>query len=411
MTMSDTTDKTSPDDPQSFQPNQQREELIEEIEQLEETLETKNDELAQVKTTKQKYKQRLERLKRENEKLKQSPLFVATVKDLLDENEVVIKQHGNNQEAVTEVTDEMHDSLDHQDRVAIDNSLNIVKALDQEVDSEARVMHVEESPGISYSDIGGLNEQLRDVREAIELPLVDPDRFDELGIDPPKGVLLHGPPGTGKTMMAKAVANETDASFISLSGSDLGRKFIGEGARLVRDLFETARENEPSVIFIDEIDAIGTTRADSKTSGDAEIQRTLMQLLNEMDGFDERGDVSIIAATNRVDMLDDAIMRPGRFDRLIEVPPPDADGREQIFEIHTRDMNIANDVSPPALAAMVDEDDTGADISAICTEAGMFALRDDRTKVKMSDFEEAYEKLTEARSGGGDVTAPTQAFA
>jgi proteasome regulatory subunit len=195
-------------------------------------------------------------------------------------------------------------------------------------------------------------------------------------------------------MLAKAVANGTDATFIKMAGSELVRKFIGEGARLVRDLFELANEHEPAVIFIDELDAVAAKRTDSKTSGDAEVQRTMMQLLNEMDGFDERGDVSIIAATNRFDMLDPAILRPGRFDRLIEVPEPDAEGREQIFQIHTRGTTLAEDVDFAELAATT-EGRSGAEIESLATEAGMFAIRDERTEVRMDDFEAALEKITD----------------
>jgi proteasome regulatory subunit len=224
------------------------------------------------------------------------------------------------------------------------------------------------------------------------MPLKRPEMFDEVGITPPSGVLLYGPPGTGKTMLAKAVANETDATFIKMAGSELVHKFIGEGAKLVRDLFEMAREHEPAVIFIDEIDAIASKRTDSKTSGDAEVQRTMMQLLAEMDGFEDRGEIRIIAATNRFDMLDRAILRPGRFDRLIEVPEPDQDGREKIFRIHTRRMKVSDDVDYEGLAAVTDGA-SGADIKAITTEAGMFAIRDDRTTVEMRDFENAWEKI------------------
>ncbi|MEF8906954.1 MAG: AAA family ATPase, partial [Haloarculaceae archaeon] len=188
------------------------------------------------------------------------------------------------------------------------------------------------------------------------------------------------------------VANQTDATFIKMAGSELVHKFIGEGAKLVRDLFELAREREPAVIFIDEIDAIAAKRTESKTSGDAEVQRTMMQLLSEMDGFEDRGEIRIIAATNRFDMLDRAILRPGRFDRLIEVPKPDEPGREQIFRIHTREMNIDDDLDYASLAEMAD-DASGADIKAVCTEAGMFAIRDERTTVRMADFEVAYEKI------------------
>lgn len=220
-------------------------------------------------------------------------------------------------------------------------------------------------------------------------------------------MLLYGPPGTGKTMLAKAVANQTNASFIKMAGSELVHKFIGEGAKLVRDLFEVARENEPAVIFIDEIDAIASKRTDSKTSGDAEVQRTMMQLLAEMDGFDERGNIRIIAATNRFDMLDPAILRPGRFDRLIEVPKPNEDGREIIFQIHTRKMNVSDDVDFVELAEMADNA-SGADIKAVCTEAGMFAIRDDRTEIFMQDFVDAWEKIQQEAS---DETEVSRAFA
>jgi len=365
--------------------------LQERLEVLEAQNEEMRDKLLDANAENNKYQQKLERLTHENKKLKQSPLFVATVQEVNDEG-VIIKQHGNNQEALTEVTDEMKEDLEPDDRVAVNNSLSIVKELSSETDVRARVMEVTQSPEVAYEDIGGLEEQMQEVRETVEMPLEHPDMFVDVGIEPPSGVLLYGPPGTGKTMLAKAVANETDATFIKMAGSELVHKFIGEGAKLVRDLFEVAREHEPAVIFIDEIDAIAAKRTESKTSGDAEVQRTMMQLLSEMDGFEDRGEIRIIAATNRFDMLDRAILRPGRFDRLIEVPKPDADGRELIFQIHTRNMNVADDLDFAALAEDT-ENASGADIKAICTEAGMFAIRDDRTTVQRSDFEEAWAKI------------------
>ncbi len=379
--------------------------LRERLDVLESQNEEMRDKLLDANAENNKYQQKLERLTHENKKLKQSPLFVATVQELTDEG-VVIKQHGNNQEALTEVTDTTREDLEPDDRVAVNNSLSIVKKLDQETDVRARVMQVDHSPAITYEDIGGLAAQMQEVRETVEMPLQDPGMFDEVGIQPPSGVLLHGPPGTGKTMLAKAVANQTDATFIKMAGSELVHKFIGEGAKLVRDLFEVARENEPAVIFIDEIDAIASKRTDSKTSGDAEVQRTMMQLLSEMDGFDERGEIRIIAATNRFDMLDAAILRPGRFDRLIEVPKPDHEGRKVIFQIHTRDMNVRDDVDYARLADLT-TNASGADIKAVCTEAGMFAIREDRTEIDMSDFERAWEKIND---GDTDV-GPSPAFA
>ena len=375
--------------------------LQERLEVLEEQNEEMRDKLLDANAENNKYQQKLERLSHENKKLKQSPLFVATVQEL-NEDGVVIKQHGNNQEALTEVTDEMREELEPNARVAVNNSLSVVKRLDDEADVRAKVMQVEESPDVGYEDIGGLTDELNEVRETVELPLDNPEIFDTVGIEPPSGVLLHGPPGTGKTLMAKAVARQTDATFIKMAGSELVHKFIGEGAKLVRDLFQVARDHEPAVLFIDEIDAIASKRTDSKTSGDAEVQRTMMQLLSEMDGFEDRGDVRIIAATNRFDMLDRAILRPGRFDRLIEVPLPDEEGREKIFKIHTRNMSTAEELDYEQLARDTDGM-SGADIRAICTEAGMFAIRDDRETITIQDFREAREKL-EAEDEDDDVS-------
>jgi len=380
--------------------------LEEQLSALEDENEEMRDRLLDANAENNKYQQKLERLSHENKKLKQSPLFVATVQELNDEG-AIIKQHGNNQEALTEVTDDLREDLEPGARVAVNNSLSVVERLDDEADVRARVMEVDESPDVGYEDIGGLDEQLREVRETVELPMKEPEMFDTVGIDPPSGVLLHGPPGTGKTLMAKAVAAQTDATFIKMAGSELVHKFIGEGAKLVRDLFQVARDHEPAVVFIDEIDAIASKRTDSKTSGDAEVQRTMMQLLSEMDGFDERGDIRIIAATNRFDMLDRAILRPGRFDRLIEVPNPDETGREKIFRIHTRNMNLSEDVDFARLAAETDEK-SGADVAAICTEAGMFAIRDDREEITMRDFQNALEKLEQDTDASAE---PTRTFA
>ncbi len=389
--MSDTVDDVD----LPYEDGTSRQEKIESLKQRVQVLESQNEEmrdkLLDANAENNKYQQKLERLSHENKKLKQSPLFVATVQEITDDG-VIIKQHGNNQEALTEVTDQMREQLEPDDRVAVNNSLSIVKLLESETDVRARVMQVDRSPEVTYQDIGGISAQIEEVRETVEMPLKHPEMFDEVGIDPPAGVLLYGPPGTGKTMLAKAVANQTDATFIKMAGSELVHKFIGEGAKLVRDLFELARQHQPAVIFIDEIDAIAARRTESKTSGDAEVQRTMMQLLAEMDGFEDRGDIRIIAATNRFDMLDRAILRPGRFDRLIEVPRPNEEGREQIFQIHTRPMSVDDDVSFASLAAMA-ENASGADIKAICTEAGMFAIRDDRTEVDMNDFQQAYDKI------------------
>ena len=357
-----------------------------------------DDRLDEANTRRDELSDEVDELKRRNEVLKTSSLYVASVEELTDDG-AIIKQHGNNQEVLTDVASHLERSLQAGDRVAVNDSFSVQTLLDDETDARAQAMEVEASPDVGYDDIGGIDEQVREVREAVEDPLSNPEMFREVGVDPPSGVLLYGPPGTGKTMLAKAVANETDATFIKMAGSELVRKFIGEGSRLVRDLFELAADREPAVIFIDEIDAVAAKRTDSKTSGDAEVQRTMMQLLSEMDGFDERGEIRIMAATNRFDMLDEAILRPGRFDRLIEVPKPDDDGIEKILEIHTREMNVSDDVDFADFAADL-EDYSGADVASLTTEAGMFAIREDRTEVRREDFDAAREKLDDADDDG-----------
>jgi len=397
-----------PDRPRlDLDPEMSEAERLDAIRQHYERMVRVNEELAErlddTDERREELMEEVDHLKRRNEVLKTSSLYIATVEEVADEG-TIIKQHGNNQEVLTEPSPRIRKELAAGDRVAVNDSFGVQTILEDETDSRAQAMEVEESPSVTYDDIGGIDEQVREVREAVEDPLLTPELFEEVGVDPPAGVLLHGPPGTGKTMLAKAVANETDATFIKMAGSELVRKFIGEGSRLVRDLFELATERQPAVIFIDEIDAVAAKRTDSKTSGDAEVQRTMMQLLSEMDGFDDRGDIRIMAATNRFDMLDEAILRPGRFDRLIEVPKPDETGRAQILEIHTRDMNVAGDVDFAALADGLD-DYSGADLASLATEAGMFAIRDDRTEVRMRDFEDAKQKIEDTEDSG-----PVMAF-
>ena len=361
-----------------------------------------DDRLAEATTRRSELQSEVSQLKERNEALKTSALYIASVEELTDDGNVIIKQHGNNQEVLTEVSPQLYEEMENGDRVAINESFGIQLVLDDETDSRAQAMEVTESPDVRYADIGGIDDQIREVREAVEDPLENPEQFEVVGIEPPSGVLLHGPPGTGKTMLAKAVANESDATFIKMTGSELVQKFIGEGARLVRDLFALAAEEEPAVVFIDEIDAIASRRTDSKTSGDAEVQRTMMQLLSEMDGFDDRGEIRIMAATNRYDMLDEAILRPGRFDRLIEVPKPDIEGRQKILEIHSRDINVDEEIDFDALAEDLDGY-SGADIESLVTEAGMFAIRNDRTTVTREDIEHAREKLDRSETDNGVV--------
>ncbi len=338
-----------------------------------------------------KYLREVERLKKENILLKRMPLFLATVVEM-GSDYVLLRQHGNNQEFITTVPPELMGIIQTNSRVAINNSLTIVRVLDRSVDVRAKVMELVEAPDVSYEQVGGLESQIQEIRETVELPLTNPAIFKEIGIEPPRGVLLYGLPGTGKTMLAKAVAHESRATFIHMSGSELVHKFIGEGAQLVRDIFQMAREKAPSIIFIDEIDAVGSIRTHDGTTGSAEVNRTMMQLLAEMDGFRTRGDIKIIAATNRIDILDPALLRPGRFDRIIEIPMPSADGRLKILEIHSKKMKKDEDVDLMEIVK-VTEEASGADLNAVVVEAGMNALRRGASSVGKSDFEVAIRKV------------------
>jgi proteasome regulatory subunit len=305
---------------------------------------------------------------------------------------VLLRQHGSNQEVITQIPDELIGEIETGRRVAVNNGFVIISLLSKHADIRARIMELIELPKVDYNSIGGLDQQIKEVIETVELPLTDPLLFEEVGVEPPRGILLHGPPGSGKTLIAKAVASRAKATFIRMSGSELVQKFVGEGARLVRDVFQMAAEKSPSIIFIDEIDAVGGHRTHDGTTGSAEVNRTMIQLLAELDGFEERGDVKIIAATNRIDLLDPALLRPGRFDRIIEIPMPDDKGRMDIFKIYTSKMSLDKDVDFNKLVSMTDGL-SGADIKAIVTETGMFVIRRRGKTIKMSDFLEAYNKI------------------
>ncbi|CAD6249070.1 unnamed protein product [Miscanthus lutarioriparius] len=280
------------------------------------------------------------------------------------------------------------DKLKPGDLVGVNkDSYLILDTLPSEYDSRVKAMEVDEKPTEDYNDIGGLEKQIQELVEAIVLPMTHKDRFQKLGIRPPKGVLLYGPPGTGKTLMARACAAQTNATFLKLAGPQLVQMFIGDGAKLVRDAFQLAKEKAPCIIFIDEIDAIGTKRFDSEVSGDREVQRTMLELLNQLDGFSSDERIKVIAATNRADILDPALMRSGRLDRKIEFPHPSEEARARILQIHSRKMNVNPDVNFEELARSTD-DFNGAQLKAVCVEAGMLALRRDATEVTHEDFNE-----------------------
>merc|ERR1719330_1025563 len=262
--------------------------------------------------------------------------------------------------------------------------------------SSISMLQSDEKPDVGYNDIGGMDMQKQEMREAVELPLTHFDLYKQIGIDPPSGVLLYGPPGTGKTMMAKAVANATEATFISMVGSEFVQKYLGEGPRMVRDVFRLAKENSPAIIFIDEIDAIATKRFDAQTGADREVQRILLELLNQMDGFDQTTNVKVIMATNRADTLDPALLRPGRLDRKIEFPLPDRRQKRLVFQALTSKMNLSEEVDLEDFVSRP-EKISSADIQSICQEAGMQAVRKNRYVILPKDFEKAYKKVVKKR--------------
>ncbi len=364
----------------------ERAELLEEIMKMEHHERYMESELRRLQNE-------IARMKKEMERLKEPPLIIGTIREELPDGRVIIKS-STGPDFIVEVADYVdRGQLRVDARAALNKqSLAIMSILPPPLDPIVIGAEIIEKPNVTYEDIGGLKEQTLEIKEAVEYPLLNPELYKKVGIEPPKGVLLVGPPGTGKTLLAKAVAHQTNAAFIRFVGSELVQKYIGEGARLVRELFELAKEKAPSIVFIDEIDAIGARRMDVATSGDREVQRTLMQLLAELDGFDPIGEVKILAATNRPDILDEALLRPGRFDRIIEIPLPDHEARVEIFSIHLEGMSVEKSVNAEELSAKT-EGVSGAEIKAICTEAGMFAIRDMRDTVSMEDFEKAIEKV------------------
>lgn len=266
------------------------------------------------------------------------------------------------------------------------------RILPNKVDPLVSLMKVEKVPDSTYDEIGGLDKQIVEIKEVIELPIKCPEIFERVGIAQPKGVLLYGPPGTGKTLLARAVAHHTNCTFIRVSGSELVQKYIGEGARMVRELFVMAREHSPSIIFMDEIDSIGGTRVESSKGGDSEVQRTMLELLNQLDGFEPTQNIKVLMATNRIDILDEALLRPGRIDRKIEFPNPNAAARLDILKIHSRKMNLVRSINLPKIAEIM-AGASGAEMKAVCTEAGMFALRERRVHVTQDDFELAAVRI------------------
>ncbi|OLS22802.1 MAG: Proteasome-activating nucleotidase [Candidatus Heimdallarchaeota archaeon LC_3] len=327
-------------------------------------------------------------------KLRRAPLVVGSIIESIPKsNQVVVRSTTGPQFVVHHADTLDSDDLIPNTNVALNQRyFSVVGILPSTQDPLVRGMEYEEKPNVNFNDIGALSDQILEICEAIELSLKYPERFSRIGIESPKGVLLYGPPGSGKTLIAKAIASETNASFISVVGSELVQKYIGEGARLVRDLFQFARKKAPAIIFIDELDAIGARRTEISTSGDREVARTLLQLFVEIDGFKSNENVKIIGSTNRPDILDPALMRPGRFDRHVKIPMPNKQGRLEILSIHSRNLNVKKDINFHLFTDKMDGF-TGADIHSVCQEAGMNAIKARRVRIKNDDFLEAIIKV------------------
>jgi len=334
-------------------------------------------------------KETVNQLREELSRYKTPALMVVELVEFLGDKAVIRIANGN--KFLVQVSRSVT-GLKPGDAVLVEQkNLTVVGKYDSNANHNVEKFVIIEKPTLSWNCIGGLKEQVRELQEVIELPLKKPDLLRKVGINPPKGVLLYGPSGTGKTLLAKAVAASTHATFIEMVGSELVQKFIGEGAKLVKELFELARQKAPSIVFIDELDSIAARRVELGTSGEREVQRTFMQLLAEIDGFEALDNVKVIGCTNRKDILDPAILRPGRLDRQILVPNPDFEGVKEIFRIHTKNMNLARIDADAVCKAMLGF--SGAEIKAVCTEAGYFAIRDGRVKVLQGDFFKAVEKV------------------
>jgi len=364
-----------------------------------------------------KVKDQQDKIKENKEKIKlnkQLPYLVANVVEILD-----VEEEEEEDGAATDVDSQRKgkcavvktstrqtiflpvvglvevDELTPGDMVGVNkDSYLVLEKLPAEYDARIKAMEVDDKPTESYQDVGGLEKQMQEMIEAIVLPMTHKERFDAIGIKPPKGCLMYGPPGTGKTLMARACAAQTNACFLKLAGPQLVQMFIGDGAKLVRDAFALAKEKQPAIIFIDEIDAVGTKRFDSDTSGDREVQRTMLELLNQLDGFASTDGVKVIAATNRIDILDPALLRSGRIDRKIEFPLPSEDARAHVLKIHAMDkgMNTDPDVNFEELARST-EDFNCAQLKAVCVEAGMLALRREASIIEHEDFVEGISEV------------------
>lgn len=337
-------------------------------------------------------KETVQQLQREVERLHEPALMVCEVSEVTENGAIIRVQNGN--QFFVNVSSTAKGIAPGDTVLCEQKNLTILRKTSKSKQFDVEKFLIIEKPTVNWEDIGGLGDQIRDLKEVIELPLLKPELFKKVGIEPPRGVLLHGPPGTGKTLLGKAVAAATNSTFIEIVGSELVQKFIGEGAKQIKEIFALAREKSPAVIFIDEIDSIAAKRIEVGTSGEREVQRTFMQLLAEIDGFDTLGNVKIIGCTNRIDILDPAIIRPGRLDRMIEVEAPNHEGIEQIFKIHTKNMTLDPKINKQIKSIIKRmEGFSGAEIKAVCTESGYFAIRRGKHKISYEDVTSAIKKV------------------
>lgn len=346
-------------------------------------------------------KETLSQLREELERFRSPSLMVAEVVDVVKNKAVIVLPNGN--KFMVQISNEVKDLVPGENVLLEQRNLTVVDKVVSSKHFNVERFVIMEKPDIKWAQIGGLETQVREIKEVIELPLKNPELFKKVGIQPPKGILLHGPPGTGKTLLAKAVAASTHSTFIEIVGSELVQKFIGEGAKLVKEVFQLARKKAPSIVFVDELDALAARRVDVGTSGEREVQRTFMQFLAEIDGFKPLANVKIIGCTNRMDILDPAVIRPGRLDRLIEVPIPNAKGLKEIFKIHTKNMTLDRKTRKDVLLKKM-KGFSGAEVKAAITEAGYFAIRSNRTKVIHHDFLCAIDKVRQEEIEGDDFT-------
>mmetsp|Transcript_370 Transcript_370/g.625 ORF Transcript_370/g.625 Transcript_370/m.625 type:complete len:413 (-) Transcript_370:44-1282(-) len=368
-----------------------REVSYERMKELQRELEFVDIQETYIKDEQKNLKRELLRAQEEVKRIQSVPLVIGQFLEMVDENTGIIGSTTGSNYYVRILSTINRELLKPSSSVALHRHSNaLVDVLPPEADSSIQVVSDDGKPGVTYSDIGGLDIQKQEIREAVELPLTHPELYAQIGIDPPRGVLLYGPPGTGKTMLAKAVAHHTDASFIRVVGSEFVQKYLGEGPRMVRDVFRLAKEKTPAIIFIDEIDAIATKRFDAQTGADREVQRILLELLNQMDGFDQTTNIKIIMATNRADTLDPALLRPGRLDRKIEFPVPDRRQKRLVFQVITSRMNLSEEVDLEDYVSRPDKISC-ATINAICQEAGMQAVRKNRYVILPKDFEKGYK--------------------